>query len=262
MFKLLLEIFLIFVVSVVSFANENIDLLKKIDAQYFYPIEHGLGNYCVQVYSPEIQEFLNIKLLNQKSDKIVFKLCDLKGNFTVSSIYQLKDEFKYFEDIIEKIFINKLNYISPKPLSGLLVDYEIAVERKNNLTTINAKNTSVSQHNEIIYLVEKQLIQRIIFKKSIGTTTIIPSWKKFKWSKGLFVLDHFIVEQREGTQNLKSKIKLAYHDLVKMGLVQKIEISTQQSLINSKNRLKNQEVTRNVKYSILFDQYELGTSGL
>jgi hypothetical protein len=262
MFKIIYKIALAAFFSITVYANEHSEILKKIDGSYFYPIEHGLSNYCVQIYSPEIQEFLNIKLLSQKSDKIVFKLCDQKGDFTVKSMYQLKDEYKYFEDVIEKIFINKINYISPKPLAAILADYDVSLETKNNITTITGKNTSIVSHNEMIYFVDKQLITKIIFKKSTGTTTIEPTWKKYKWSKGLYVLEHFTVEQREGTQNLKSKIRVSYHDLLKLGLVQKIEITTQQSLINSKNKLKNQDVTRNLKYSILFDQYELGTSSL
>ena len=256
------KIFLIAFFSLNVIAQEKNEILKKIDAQYFYPIEHGLNNYCVQVFSPEMQEFLNVKLLSQKTDKIVFKLCDQKGNFTVQSIYQLKDEFKYFEDIIEKILINKINYISPKPLNGILADYELNFELQNKTTIINAKNTSVSEHNEIVYSIENNNITKIVFKKPTGTTSIYPEWKKYKWSKGLLVLDRFSIEQREGTQNLKSMVKLKYHDLIKMGLVQKIDISTQQSLINSKNRLKNQDVTRQVNYSILFDQYELSTGSM
>jgi hypothetical protein len=82
MFKIIYKIALAAFFSITVYANEHSEILKKIDGFYFYPIEHGLSNYCVQIYSPEIQEFLNIKLLSQKSDKIVFKLCDQNCYFT------------------------------------------------------------------------------------------------------------------------------------------------------------------------------------
>lgn len=242
------NIFLIlFLVSIHSYAIDT----SVIDKYIYYPQDKITDNFCVNIYSPEMMKLLKDKLVYSRDEKLIGKLCKNSNKTSVEFIYSNIDKLNNLERLKE-VYINKLEYIIPTKFSEILKNFEVT--KKGNVYT--GESVSDSSLNKIIIVMsgKYKIPKKITYKRATGITTMTLKWNRFKWSNNKFVPISMNISKIEGLQNTEMNIKLTYENLVKIGLINKLEISSIQN-ITSKKTFKG--ISKNSNIVFHFQNYTL-----
>lgn len=240
-------------------AYSSNDLLTKIDDKIYYPQADGLDGFCVKVFSKELQDFVQDKIMKSSEKKFIYNLCwGEKTGAKIETDYEIKSALSESAKAVEEVLFRKKGFIIPTSFKEQLGQFSIdVVSGKNGNMEVKASSEDVTDVNEYYLYLKNYLPTKIIMKKPVGTTTMNLKWKKFKFTSNKFVLERVDTDKREGTQNIKSTIIISYTNFVKSGLPNKLSVSSEQILLGKTKGVMPIMMSRKSAYDILFEGYQL-----
>lgn len=239
-----MRILLAFFLPVYLYANINFD------AKVYYPQDYVKKKICYEVYSPEINQLLKEKLVYKGEEKLIAKSCLENHKNKTEFKYKFENESYILSEVIS-IYDKKAEYITPIKMKEFLDGFDIEKEKGYWV----AKSSTSDIANEILIFKRKNRpVSKLIIKRSVGTTTMELTWKKYKWSKGKYTLSKVNIDRREGVQNVSTTVRVYYQNLITLGLPKKITVYTVQNVISSGNSKKQTRKSKNTYY---FENYKM-----
>lgn len=234
--------------TVKSFANSDIwkDIYKPIT---------GIRDLSFEIYTNELENLLNQKIINEKVKDIRIQYYWLKNksDVEIKSIGKIDNKIK---KSIKLNFKNKLDIITGSDFSNFIKGYE--KESSKNDWTKWSDPTGLKDITEISIKRKKSTID-VIEKKSIGTTRTKYNFEIKPWSDKQLVLISVVYKVYEGVQSAETKTKINYKEFNGFWLPSELEITTGQKV----NKNENEDYSRTINEKFEFKNYSINkTSAL
>ncbi|MCP4913854.1 MAG: hypothetical protein GY909_12145 [Oligoflexia bacterium] len=226
---------IIFIFSILMMTSVfgKTEAIKDYEIRSYDPVAMGMKDLYFEIHIDGLTEaFKKNNSMIELKGEIYYKVFWLYPGKVEVDIEGLPKGFHVQRTGLLSLVNDKLTEIIPTKLSKTLRSYELSQSKKGKYTIVKAKDRtrlSAVTEMELVFDSESRL-KSVSARSPMGSQRVNHIYKAMPWSKNKWVKNKSIANSVTGIQTTKVEKNYYYKSVKGIGLIEKIEVNTTQTL--------------------------------
>jgi hypothetical protein len=218
------------IISFGSLAQDPKSYFDQFDNRLYSLKTKGVKEFVVDVRSSKLTKLMNDQMTFGKVDDLYFRIYWTASPLRIAAeVMGLPEGFKEVKDELKVSILSTMDNLVPIPLNDRFASYKISTGAQPK-EFVAIDQTGLAPVPSYLLKFDKQdRLAEIQGKKPVGTLDVKLSYDKESFSDGKWVLKSQVSETSESGQTLKSRKVFIYGQSSGLGVVTRVDATTEQS---------------------------------
>lgn len=226
------------------------EAIKDYEIRSYDPVAMGMKDLYFELHIDGLTDaFKKSNSMIKLKGEIYYKVFWLYPGKVVVDVEGLPKGFHVQRTGLLALVNDKLTEIIPNKLSKTLRSYKLTESRKGKSTVVKAKDRtrlSAVTEMELVFDGESRL-KSVSARSPMGSQKVNHVYKTMPWSKNKWVRNKSVANSVTGIQTTKVEKDYYYKSIKGIGLIERIEVNTTQTLNQNTKDGKEQKRSSNDK---------------